>query len=109
VLYAFTSTAASNGSAFGGLSPSLFYNVLTGIVMLCARFLVIIPTLAVAGSLAAKPSNAATRGTFGTDSVLFGALLVSVVLVVGALTFVPADALGPVAQQLDLIHGVVRP
>ena len=77
--------------------------------MLAARFLVIIPTLAVAGSLAAKPRNDATRGTFGTESILFGALLVAVVLVVGALTFVPADALGPVAQELDLVHGVVRP
>jgi K+-transporting ATPase ATPase A chain len=109
MLYAFTSTAGSNGSAFGGLGPSLFYNVTTGVVMLAARFLVIIPTLAVAGALAAKPRNDATRGTFGTDSILFGALLVAVVLVVGALTFVPADALGPVAQHLDLVHGTVRP
>lgn len=109
MLYAFTSTAGSNGSAFGGLGPSLFYNVTTGLVMLAARFLVILPTLAVAGSLAAKPRNDATRGTFGTDSILFGGLLVAIVLVVGALTFVPADALGPVAQELDLARNVVRP
>jgi len=109
ILYAFTSTSASNGSAFGGLSPSLFYNVTTGTVMVCARYLVIVPTLAIAGSLAAKPRNDATRGTLRTDSLLFGALLVGVICIVGALTFLPADALGPVAEHLDLIHGIVRP
>jgi potassium-transporting ATPase potassium-binding subunit len=109
VLYAFTSTSASNGSAFGGLSPTLFYNVATGIVMLAARFLVIIPTLAVAGSLAAKPRNDATRGTLRTDTLLFAVLLVCVIGVVGALTFVPADALGPLAQHLDLVHRTLRP
>jgi K+-transporting ATPase ATPase A chain len=109
VLYAFTSTAAGNGSAFAGLNPTLFYNVATGIVMLAARFLVIVPTLAIAGSLAAKPRNGATRGTLRTDSLLFGALLVCVIGVVGSLTFLPADALGPIAAHLDMLHRVLRP
>jgi potassium-transporting ATPase potassium-binding subunit len=108
VLYAFTSTAGSNGSAFGGLGPNLFYDTATGMVMLVARFTVIIPTLAVAGTLALKPRNDVTRGTFATDTALFGGLLVAVVLIVGALTFVPADALGPLAQQLDLMNHATR-
>jgi K+-transporting ATPase ATPase A chain len=108
VLYAFTSTAASNGSAFGGLGPNLFYNVATGVVMLAARFVVIVPTLAVAGTLALKPKNDATRGTLRTDTLLFGLLLVAVVIIVGALTFFPADALGPIVQHLDVVHGKAR-
>ena len=86
----------------------MFYNVATGMVMMLARFLVIVPTLALAGALSVKPRNDVTRGTFSTDTLLFGALLVAVVLIVGALTFFPADALGPIVQQFDVAHGVAR-
>ncbi len=106
ILYAFSSSAANNGSAFAGLGPNLFYDLLTGVVMLGGRFLVMIPTLALAGVLAARPLNhTITVGTFRTDSVMFVLLLVSVILVVGALTFFPADALGPIAEHLLLFGG----
>jgi potassium-transporting ATPase potassium-binding subunit len=103
ILYAFTSTAANNGSAFAGLGPNLFYDVTTGLSMLGGRYLVMIPTLALAGSLAARPVNVkATVGTFRTDTPLFVALLVGVIILFGALTFFPADALGPIAEHVQL-------
>jgi K+-transporting ATPase ATPase A chain len=106
ILYAFTSTAASNGSAFAGLGPNTFYDVLTGIVMMAGRYAVIVPTLALAGALAAKPRNLMpSAGTLDTASPTFGMLLVAVIVVVGALTFLPADALGPVAEQLESSAG----
>jgi K+-transporting ATPase ATPase A chain len=103
ILYAFSSTAANNGSAFGGLGPNLFYNIATGLIMLGGRYLVMIPTLALAGALAARPINAMrTLGTFRTDNTMFVVLLIGVVLLFGALTFVPADALGPIAEHVQL-------
>jgi potassium-transporting ATPase potassium-binding subunit len=103
ILYAFTSVAANNGSAFGGLGANLFYDIATGLVMLGGRYLVMIPTLALAGTLAARPINAMrTSGTFRTDNTMFVALLIGVVLLFGALTFLPADALGPIAEHVQL-------
>jgi|SRR5579875_43927 K+-transporting ATPase ATPase A chain len=102
ILYAFTSQANNNGSAFAGLSAdTAFYNILGGIAMLLGRFAVIVPCLALAGVLAAKGVVAESAGTFRTDTALFVGLLVSVVLIVGGLTFFPAVSLGPLAEQLS--------
>src|ERR1700690_1495036 len=101
ILYAFASQTANNGSAFAGLTGNTpFYNVLGGIAMLIGRFAMIVPILAIAGSMAAKRRVAASLGTFPTTGVLFGVLLVGVVVIVGALTFFPALALGPIVEQL---------
>ena len=106
ILYAFSSSAANNGSAFAGLGPNLFYDLTTGLVMLGGRFLVLIPTLALASCLAARPTNRlVTAGTFRVDDSFFVLLLVGVILLVGALTFLPADALGPVAEHLFMHQG----
>ncbi|MER9567526.1 potassium-transporting ATPase subunit KdpA, partial [Mesorhizobium sp. M0571] len=95
VLYAYTSAAANNGSAFGGLGGNTpWYNITLGIGMLMGRFLVIIPALAIAGSLVAKKTVPASAGTFPTDGPLFVGLLVGVILIVGGLTFFPALAVG---------------
>ncbi len=101
MLYAFTSAAANNGSAFAGLTANTaFYNTTLGIGMLFGRFFVILPALAIAGSLAAKKTVPASAGTFPTDGGLFVGLLVGVILIVGGLTFFPALALGPVVEHL---------
>jgi K+-transporting ATPase ATPase A chain len=106
ILYAFASGAANNGSAFAGLGPNVFYDVAIGLVMLGGRFLVMIPTLALAGCLAARPTNDLSHaGTFRTDNTLFVALLIGVILLVGALTFLPADLLGPIAEHFELYQG----
>ncbi|MCP9229864.1 potassium-transporting ATPase subunit KdpA [Mesorhizobium sp. LMG 17147] len=106
VLYAYTSAAANNGSAFGGLSGNTpWYTVTLGIGMLMGRFLVIIPALAIAGSLVAKKTVPASAGTFPTDGPLFVGLLVGVILIVGGLTFFPALAVGPIVEHLAMIHG----
>lgn len=106
VLYAYTSAAANNGSAFGGFSGNTpWYNVTLGIGMLMGRFLVIIPALAIAGSLVAKKTVPASAGTFPTDGPLFVGLLVGVILIVGGLTFFPALAVGPIVEHLAMIHG----
>lgn len=106
VLYAYTSAAANNGSAFGGLSGNTpWYNVTLGIGMLMGRFLVIIPALAIAGSLVAKKTVPASAGTFPTDGPLFVGLLAGVILIVGGLTFFPALAVGPIVEHLAMIHG----
>ncbi len=105
ILYAFTSSAASNGSAMGGLGGNTFYDVALGLAMILARYGSIVPTLALAGALAAKPRNDATKGTLRTDSFVFVVLLIANVLVVGALTFLPADALGPVVEHLLMGNG----
>jgi potassium-transporting ATPase potassium-binding subunit len=103
ILYAFTSSAANNGSAFAGLGANTFYNVALGLVMLGGRYLVMIPTLALAGALAARPTNTMiTAGTFSTDDAMFIALLIGVILLVGAITFFPADALGPIVEHVQL-------
>ena len=101
VLYAFTSGAANNGSAFAGLNANTpFYNTLIGIAMWIGRFGVILPVLAIAGSMAGKRIAPASAGTFPTDSPLFVVLLIAVILIVGALTFFPALSLGPIVEQL---------
>jgi K+-transporting ATPase ATPase A chain len=106
ILYAYTSAAANNGSAFGGLTGNTpWYNITLGIVMMMGRFLVIVPALAIAGSLAAKKTVPASAGTFPTDSGLFVGLLVGVILIVGGLTFLPALALGPIAEHLAIATG----
>ena len=105
ILYAFSSTNANNGSAFGGLGSNTYYNVLTGVVMLFGRFLVAIPALALAGSLAGKQRVPEGVGTFTTYSPIFVVLLIGVIVIVGALTFLPADALGPVVEHLLLLQG----
>lgn len=103
VLYAFTSGAANNGSAFAGLSANTnFYNMAIGLVMLFGRYVSIIALLAVAGSLATKRMAPATIGTFRTDSPLFALILFVIIVVIGALTFFPALALGPIAEQLSM-------
>jgi K+-transporting ATPase ATPase A chain len=104
ILYAFSSTAGNNGSAFAGLSANtIFYNTILGIVMWVSRFWLIVPVLAIAGSLAAKKHVPAGAGTLPTDSPLFVALLVSTVVIVGALAFFPALALGPVVEELQFL------
>ena len=104
ILYAFTSAANNNGSAFAGLSANTpFYNVMLAIAMGFGRFGVIVPVLAIAGALAAKKRLAVGEGTLPTHGPLFVALLIGVVLLVGLLNYVPALALGPVIEQLTLI------
>ena len=103
ILYAFSSAAGNNGSAFAGLSANTpFYNITLGIVMLFGRYGIIIPILAIAGSLAVKKTVPTTLGTLPTHTPLFVMLLIGIVLLVGALTFVPALALGPVVEHLQL-------
>ena len=104
VLYAFSSAGNNNGSAFAGLSANTpFYNGLLGLAMLVGRFGVMIPILAIAGSLAAKNHVPAGAGTLPTHTPLFIVLLVAVVVVVGALSFFPALALGPIVEHLMLM------
>ncbi len=106
ILYAFSSCTGNNGSAFGGLNANtLFYNLMLSAALLVGRFGVILPVLAVAGSMGAKKSVAANAGTFSTTSGLFVGLLVGTVLIVGALTFFPALALGPIVEHLMLLGG----
>ena len=103
ILYAFSSMGNNNGSAFAGLTAShTFYATAGGICMFVARYWIIIPVLAIAGSLARKKSVPASAGTLPTDGPLFVVLLIGTVLLVGALTFVPALALGPIVEQLQL-------
>ncbi|MCY7675974.1 potassium-transporting ATPase subunit KdpA [Bacillus safensis] len=105
VLYAFTSGASNNGSAFGGLTSNTdFYNIAIGFVMLFGRYISIIAMLAIAGSLATKKIVAATSGTFRTDTPMFTVILLVIILVVGALTFFPVLALGPIAEHLGMFQ-----
>ncbi len=105
ILYAFTSTNANNGSAFAGLGPNLFYNLMTGVNMMFGRFAVAVPALALAGALAGKNSVPESSGTFTTHSGIFVALLIGVIVIVGALTFLPADSLGPIVEHLLVLQG----
>ena len=105
ILYAFSSAANNNGSAFAGLSVnSPFYNVMLGIAMWFGRFGVIVPVLAIAGSLAAKKRIEVTAGTLPTHGPLFVVLVISSVVLIGALTYIPALALGPVVEHLQLFN-----
>ncbi|KPH79823.1 potassium-transporting ATPase subunit KdpA [Bosea vaviloviae] len=106
ILYAYTSAAANNGSAFGGLSGNTpWYNITIGIAALIGRFMIIIPALAMAGSLVGKKTVAASAGTFPTDGPLFVGLLAGVILIVGGLTFFPALAVGPIVEHLAMLLG----
>jgi K+-transporting ATPase ATPase A chain len=107
ILYAFSSGAGNNGSAFGGLSANtVFYNVMIGIAMLLGRFGVIIPVLAIAGNLVKKNIAPDTAGTLKTDNTLFAFLLLSVILIVGALTFFPALSIGPILEHFLVNSGI---
>jgi len=107
ILYAYTSAAGNNGSAFAGLNANThWYNATLGITMLAGRFLMIIPMLAIAGNLAAKKISPPSLGTFPVSGSLFTVLLTGVIVIVGALTFFPALSLGPVLEHLLLKSGM---
>jgi K+-transporting ATPase ATPase A chain len=106
ILYAFSSAAGNNGSAFAGLNANTdFYNIVLGFAMLIGRFAVILPCLAIAGSLAAKKVSPPSPGTFSTDNSTFAILLIGVITIVGALTFLPALGLGPIVEHFLMIAG----
>jgi potassium-transporting ATPase potassium-binding subunit len=106
ILYAYTSSVGNNGSAFGGLnSNTTWYNTSTAVAMLLGRFFVVIPILAIAGNLARKKVSPASLGTFPVTGPLFTVLLVSTILIVGALTFFPALSLGPILEHLLMLSG----
>jgi len=108
ILYAYSSAAGNNGSAFAGLNANtLWYNVSLALTMLAGRFLMIVPALAIAGSLVGKKSVPESLGTFPTNGVLFVALLVGVIIIVGALTFFPALSLGPIVEHFVAQAGKV--
>jgi K+-transporting ATPase ATPase A chain len=108
VLYAYTSQTANNGSAFAGLTGNtLFYNITGAVAMFIGRFWMIIPAMAIAGSLAAKKTVPASAGTFPTTGGLFVGLVVGVIVIVGGLTFFPALALGPIAEHLAMTAGTL--
>jgi K+-transporting ATPase ATPase A chain len=107
IFYAFTSAAGNNGSAFAGLNANtVFYNLALGVTMLIGRFGVIIPMLAIAGSLAGKNITPTSAGTFRTDNWLFACLLIAVILIVGGLTYFPALSLGPIVEHLLMNSGI---
>jgi K+-transporting ATPase ATPase A chain len=106
ILYAFTSGAANNGSAFAGLTANTpYYNALLGVAMWLGRFFIIVPMLAIAGSLAAKKYTPESAGSFPTTGGLWVGLLVGIILILGGLTFLPSLALGPIADHLAMIRG----
>jgi K+-transporting ATPase ATPase A chain len=105
VLYAFSSAGNNNGSAFAGLGANTpFYNTALGLAMLFARYWLAVPTLAIAGSLAAKKTIPSGPGTLPTHTPLFVSMLIGVVIIVGALTFFPALALGPIVEHLVMVQ-----
>jgi len=106
ILYAYTSGAANNGSAFAGISANtLWYNSTIGMAMLLGRFFIIIPVLAIAGNLARKKAVPPSLGTFPVTTPLFTLLLVSIIVIVGALTFFPVLSLGPIVEHLLMLSG----
>ena len=106
ILYAFTSAAGNNGSAFGGLTGNTtWYNTTLGIAMLLGRFAYVVPVMAIAGSLAAKVKVPPSSGTFPTDGPLFVGLLIGIILILGGLQFFPALALGPIVEHLAMLAG----
>jgi len=108
MLYAYTSATGNNGSAFAGLSANtLFYNTTIGLAMFIGRFLMIVPMVAIAGSLASKKIVPASAGTFPTNGPLFVGLVVGVILIVGGLTFFPALALGPIVEHFAMLAGTL--
>jgi K+-transporting ATPase ATPase A chain len=108
IMYAYTSGAGNNGSAFAGINANTpWYNLTIGIDMLIARFLFIIPALAIAGSLAAKKLIPVTSGTLPTHGTLFVVLLIGTIVIVGALTYFPALSLGPIVEHFQMFNGKV--
>ena len=106
MLYLYTSSTANNGSAFAGITANtMFFNITGAIAMFVGRFMMIIPTVAIAGSLASKKSVPASLGTFPTTGALFVGLVVGVIVIVGGLTFFPALALGPLVEQFAMVAG----
>lgn len=107
IMYAFTSASGNNGSAFAGLNANtVFYNLALGLAMLVGRFGVIIPVMVIAGNLARKNKSPQSAGTFTTDNYVFAILLISVILIIGGLTFFPALSLGPIVEHLLMKSGV---
>jgi K+-transporting ATPase ATPase A chain len=105
ILYAYSSAAGNNGSAFAGLTANApFWDLTLGLTMLVGRFAMIVPMLAVAGSLAAKQKVPPSSGTFPTHGPLFVGLVVGVILIMGGLTYFPALTLGPIAEQFAMLH-----
>jgi K+-transporting ATPase ATPase A chain len=106
IMYLYTSSAANNGSAFAGITGNTpWYNGTGAAAMLVGRYFVIVPTMAIAGSLAAKTVAPASAGTFPTHGGLFVGLLIGVILIVGCLTYLPALALGPIAEHFAMLAG----
>ncbi|MBB3944141.1 K+-transporting ATPase ATPase A chain [Rhizobium skierniewicense] len=106
ILYAYTSAAGNNGSAFGGLSGNtIWYNTTLGLAMLLGRFAYVIPVMAIAGSLAAKVRVPASSGTFPTDGPLFVGLLIGIIIILGGLQYFPALALGPIVEHFAMLAG----
>ncbi len=106
ILYAYTEASANNGSAFAGLNAnSPFYNITLAFVMLLGRFMMTVPVLALAGSLVGKKAVPPSAGTFPTDGAIFVVLLIGVILIVAALTFFPADTLGPIVEEFAMRAG----
>lgn len=106
LLYAFTSASGNNGSSFAGINADTpFYNIFLGIIMLLTRLAVLIPSLAIAGDLVQKKISPPSVGTLGTDNILFALLLLAVILIIGALTFFPALALGPIVEHSLMLKG----
>lgn len=106
ILYAYTSTTANNGSAFGGLTANTpWYNTTLGIAMLLGRFGYVVPVLAIAGSLVGKTRTTASAGTFPTHTPLFVGLLVGIILIMGGLQYFPALALGPIVEHFAMLAG----
>jgi len=106
ILYAFSSAAGNNGSAFAGLNANTnYFNIVLGLIMIIGRVAVLIPSLAIAGTLAKKISSPPSAGTIPTSNFFFGLLLFSVICIVGALTFFPALALGPIIEELLMVKG----
>ena len=106
ILYAYTSAAANNGSAFGGLTANTpWYNTTLGIAMMLGRFAYLVPVLAIAGALVRKPRVAPSAGTFPTDRPLFVGLLIGIILIMGGLQFFPALALGPIVEHFVMLAG----
>ena len=108
ILYAYSSATANNGSSLGGLNANTpWYNLTLGLAMLTGRFFVIIPALAIAGSLAAKKRLSVTSGTMPTHGFLFSLLLLGTIIIVAALTFLPAFSVGPIVEQFLMNAGKV--
>lgn len=106
LLYTFTSTAANNGSSFAGLNANTeFYNLILGLAMLIGRLSIILPSLAIAGNMASKRISVLSLGTLSTNSFLFATLLTCIIIIIGALTYIPALCLGPIVEHILMLEG----